>query len=505
MKKTVTVNLGGFVFHIDEDAYEKLQSYLHAVKKSIGNDESSDEIMNDIESRIAELFSEKANAQYGVVTVSEVNRIIQIMGEPAVYQTEEGAQNESKSAAHETNTDKTHKKLYRDTDNSVLGGVLSGLGHYFGIDPIWLRIIFAVLFFYFGTGILLYIILWVIMPAAKTTAEKLEMRQEPVNVQTIINTAEEGFENVKRQGRKYAPAVNTLARRLLGAIFMIIGCVGLLAALLTPLAVSQINYITLNNYQVAEILYGQFPKWSILLSLFFIVFIPACSFILFSIKLLYKNVINTKWLSFVFSIIWFLSLGYFVFAMIKTNHDDDQLLDQIFKNNYTIETTITGISLNNSEVLKVDFINDPRLNYINKTIESNADKYKANRNVKLYLVESHSDSLYYEVETYHFSNAEAEINFRGKSKTVELTQVPHTLDYFNEVTNNQLVLSNSFLETSVDDDIIENKVRIKLYVPANKKIEIDSKHIQHIENKKAIENGSHIYQFQNQQLKCTNC
>ncbi|MEL0241427.1 MAG: PspC domain-containing protein, partial [Flavobacteriaceae bacterium] len=156
MKKTININLAGFVFYIDEDAYETLQKYLNNIRTYLGNTEGREEIIDDIESRIAELFSEK---QKQVITLIEVNEVIEVMGQPEDYMSEE--EPEEKMASQQSN-----KRLYRDPDSTVLGGVCSGVGHYLNIDAVWIRLIFLAMV-WSGVSILFYFILWAIIPKAE--------------------------------------------------------------------------------------------------------------------------------------------------------------------------------------------------------------------------------------------------------------------------------------------------------------------------------------------------
>ena len=186
MKKTININLAGFVFYIDEDAYEALQKYLNNIRTYLGNTEGREEIIDDIESRIAELFSEK---QKQVITLNEVNEVIEVMGQPEDYMSEE--EPEEKTAGQQSS-----KRLYRDPDSTVLGGVCSGVGHYLNIDAVWIRLIFLAMI-WSGVSILFYFILWAIIPKAETTAQKLEMKGKAATFSNIEDYVRKGYENVK--------------------------------------------------------------------------------------------------------------------------------------------------------------------------------------------------------------------------------------------------------------------------------------------------------------------
>lgn len=186
MKKTININLAGFVFYIDEDAYEALQKYLNNIRAYLGNTEGREEIIDDIESRIAELFSEK---QKQVITLIEVSEVIEVMGQPEDYMSEE--EPEEKTAYQQSS-----KRLYRDPDGTVLGGVCSGVGHYLNIDAFWIRLIFLAMV-WSGVSILFYFILWAIIPKAETTAQKLEMKGKAATFSNIEDYVRKGYENVK--------------------------------------------------------------------------------------------------------------------------------------------------------------------------------------------------------------------------------------------------------------------------------------------------------------------
>ena len=198
MNKTVNINLGGMFFHIDEDAYQKLTRYFDAIKRSLSNSTGQDEIIKDIEMRVSELLTEKQKTEKHVVGLKDVDEVIAIMGQPEDYKIDDESPESNSSDFSSSKT----RKLYRDTENGMIGGVLAGLGHYFGIDKAWLRVILLILFFAWGIGFMAYIILWIVMPEAKSTAEKLEMTGEPVTISNIEKKVREEFENVSDKLKK---------------------------------------------------------------------------------------------------------------------------------------------------------------------------------------------------------------------------------------------------------------------------------------------------------------
>lgn len=181
MKTTKNISLGGYAFIVEEDAYNKLSSYTDAIKKGFANEVGGDEIQHDIELRIAEIFKDRLENRE-VLNVGDVEYMIQIMGEPSIYGEESNVNPNNEEEAH------VEKRFLRDPDRRVLGGVSSGIGAYFGIDPVWIRLAFLIALFGYGTGIGLYIILWIAIPEAKTTSDKLAMRGKAPNLSNITES-----------------------------------------------------------------------------------------------------------------------------------------------------------------------------------------------------------------------------------------------------------------------------------------------------------------------------
>jgi phage shock protein PspC (stress-responsive transcriptional regulator) len=194
MNKTISINLGGFFFHIDEDAYQKLSRYFDAVKRSLAPD-GREEIMKDIESRIAELFQERIQNDKQVIGLVEIDAVIAIMGQPEDYKIDEETTNASSSNTFYSKNNV--KKLYRDKENGIISGVASGFGHYLKIDPVWIRLLFVIIVVAgFGSPILIYLILMFIIPEAVTTSQKLEMKGEEITISNIERKVKEGIDDI---------------------------------------------------------------------------------------------------------------------------------------------------------------------------------------------------------------------------------------------------------------------------------------------------------------------
>ncbi|PLX12948.1 MAG: hypothetical protein C0594_01840, partial [Marinilabiliales bacterium] len=195
MKKTFTINLGGIVFQIDEDAFEKLKSYIDSITKNFENTDERDEIIADIEARIAELFSEKLNDHKQIIDISDVDEVISIMGSPEDISDEEN--DKSDHTEHKSNFG---KRMYRDPSNRVLGGVGSGMAAYFGTDRTFMRVLLLLTFFI--SGPIIYLVLWIVLPEAKTASQRLEMKGEPINISNIERSVKDEFNTVKNNFKK---------------------------------------------------------------------------------------------------------------------------------------------------------------------------------------------------------------------------------------------------------------------------------------------------------------
>jgi phage shock protein PspC (stress-responsive transcriptional regulator) len=201
MKRTFSVNLGNKVYNIDDDAYTRLKEYLDRIEGYFSDQKEREDIISDIEMRLSELFADRLGTDRQVITLNDVEEVTKVMGDPREIGGEkEQAENEPSSAPYEKRPGP--RRFYRDPDNRVIGGVCGGIGAYFDIDPVIVRVILALLFLVFGIGLLIYLILWIVVPEAKTTAQKLEMRGDTVNASNIGKFVKDEFESVKKSFRR---------------------------------------------------------------------------------------------------------------------------------------------------------------------------------------------------------------------------------------------------------------------------------------------------------------
>lgn len=483
MNKTVTANIGGFVFNIDEQAYESLQKYLTAIRHQMHSDDAS-EVMHDVEMRIAELFREKLNEyKREVINLTDVNDIISVMGEPEAYNTGETG-SETKNEEKSQDYDSTSRQIFRDPDDAVLGGICSGLGAYMGWDPLIIRLFFVLLFFGFGTGLLLYIILWIIVPEAKTASDRLRMRGEKINVENIkekFKDIKKDFEgNGKETGRKIKKGVHqlvdnfsetfgTLARvfSIILASMLFIGALAILFILIKMMLQSEIIYLFTHNnmysvtYEELETLFFNSPAQANLGYAGFVLLLLSISFglILAAIRLIFRvkiplvfKIINgtASTLAIIFIMICTMQIG-FDFSkdnayseMIKLNNPSDTLYIETFEDPYFSE----NIEYSDDILFETIKIDDGKIIF-------------GYPELKIKRTNSPEFEMIIEKEAH------------GSNKREALSRAEN-IHYKHQLSGSELKLAPYF-STSAKNKIRLQKVTVTLYVPKNKYVYMGKK------------------------------
>jgi phage shock protein PspC (stress-responsive transcriptional regulator) len=379
MNKTISVNISGFAFHIEEQAHETLSRYLKTIRGYFTSADGVDEIMADIEARIAEIFQERLADKRDVVDQADVNHAISILGQPEAFIDEESTGFQAEEPQHRTG----RKRIFRDPDNSTVAGVAAGIAAYFGWDPVWIRLVFVLLTIGGFAGIPIYIILWIIMPEAKTPSEKLEMRGEPVTVENIGKKVAESFENVKETvndltGKKGAGRssqrlkngieylVNLIVRiavlffkaiaKLIGAILVIIGVVFLFVIVMMLFGdVSSIN-ISGDSFQVqrfsdlTNLIFSYGTTTGLFMAgLILTVAIPILALLYAGIKLLFNIKHQFKFTGLGLTLLWVVGICLLVFVGIRTGKDFGQ--QQSFSETIRLNEM-------HSDTLVLDIMND---------------------------------------------------------------------------------------------------------------------------------------------------
>src|SRR5690554_5687631 len=315
MKKTTTINLAGMVYHIEEDAFQILKDYLTDIKRVFSSQEGVEEMVADIESRIAELFQERLNKNKEVVTYADVEEVISIMGSPNQFDEDyDEAEYEENKSETQFNQKAESKRLYRDTDEGMLAGVSAGLGHYLNIDPVLIRVLWIVLVLVGGSGVLVYIIAWIAIPEAKTGFKRAS-------------------NSVKFTIEKGNGAITTVLRmisRLIGFVLIIGGIVSIVALVLVFITKS--NFVFVNGIPVfTDVKTGvglifedaTLAVWSI----FFVALIPIMFLIMLGEMLTLSGKKKSRAFILTLLVIWFAAIVTISVLGAKTGFD--------FKERYT--------------------------------------------------------------------------------------------------------------------------------------------------------------------------
>jgi len=337
MKKTVTANIAGIIFHIDEDAYDLLSRYLNTIRSRYDGTEGRDEIINDIETRISEILQTKINNAKQVISIEDVNNVIEIMGKPEQF---EGDEKSNNATDDET---RAYKKLYRDDDDKLIAGVCSGIAAYFNVDSLWIRIGFIATTLLFSTGLWIYLILWIIVPKARTTKEKLEMKGKKINISNIENTIREDLNDLKvkfndfkdeardtfkskkkRKGidkffyflflliKYFAKSIGIV----LGVIFIFVGIflfIGFISSFFSTFPIHfGIHDINMGNISVPALLNLFYPSdffiYVSIIGIIFLIATPLIMFIYYGFKLVFGLKYHSKLIGFTSFSLWIIGL-----------------------------------------------------------------------------------------------------------------------------------------------------------------------------------------------------
>ncbi len=519
MNKTVNINLGGMFFHIDEDAFQKLTRYFDAIKRSLSNSNGQDEIIKDIEMRIAELITEKHINDKQVINLREVDEVIAVMGQPEDYRIDNDNQEAQKA---NFNTNRNTKKLYRDKDKAIIGGVAAGLGHYFGIDAVWLRILLVILVFAgFGSGIVAYIVLWVIMPEALTTTEKLEMTGEPITISNIERKVREEFENVSdkiknanydEMGKQVKTGAERLANNLgeiLGAFFKVfskvIGVVLVISALpvivLLLIGVFTLGSSTFIDFPWQNFIevgnYSNYPLWSFGLLMFFAVGIPFFFLMLLGFKLLISNMSSIGNVAkYTLLAVWIISIGILISIGIN------QLTEFATTGRVVQKQTI---ALKPNDTLLIKFKHN---DYYSKDVNDNSDFLITLDSANTKVIYSNEVSLNIIKTDEKLPYIQIEKQAKGKSLS-EAKKTAEKINYKFKIEGNRLILDN-YLLTEFKNKYRDQEVEITLYLPKNLVFKADSSIQNYDRSDDAFFNmhyssGNYIYKVGENQVKCLNC
>lgn len=474
MKKTIQIHIGGRQFQINEDAFAKINNYLDSLKAHFASEGASGkEIIEDIENRIAELFEDRISESKQVITLKDVEEIINTLGKIEDFEYSEKSEEEYKTYER-----KRSRRLFRDPDHYYFGGVASGLGAYFHIDPLWIRLLFIILFFIKFLGPVIYIILWIAMPKARNTAEKLQMKGMPVNLSNIkesVNTeyqkVKSGLKNISNShgASKLGDLIENLARTfaliivaifkfiiaVIGIGFIVAGSIFLVSLLF--LLFGHFNFFSdfniwsgLNFPDLAQ-LFPDVAQYNLLaISLLLVVLIPVIIMVYQGIKIIFNirtrhNVLRAFTLT-----TWILALILFITLVIANS------------SNFAVEASGT-------EVLTIDNKSYPRL-YIDVRDNSSGKRFTNYRIFRHNFKYNNFDETLYKrpaLTIRHSGDSETLLTINKKATNVG---IKHAQDYLRrmyyhwEQIDSVLYLDKYFY-TDIEDFWMFPQIYLDLKIP----------------------------------------
>ena len=330
MNKTVTITISGIIFHIEEDAFEVLQNYIFAIKVAFKQTESGSEIVLDIEARIAELLQGRITPGKQVLVLADVQVVMETMGRPEEFASSEEDMGAASGKTTSPPSEKIKRRLFRDPDERTVGGVCSGLAAYFDIDVAWVRLATFLLIFFGGLSLWVYLILWLVIPEARSTADKFAMRGEPANINTIFRSFQQEAEYVKERINKYGQDFKdsgdgrtllqkfnfflhksfSLLSRLFGLFFVLIGAALLIAygASLTGISIADKD-VVFENWRHS--IFATSSDYTLaIVAIALLLGIPVLMLLNGGITLLFHLRYRNRWLNRSLGTLW--TIGFFV-------------------------------------------------------------------------------------------------------------------------------------------------------------------------------------------------
>ncbi|MEM1259952.1 MAG: PspC domain-containing protein [Bacteroidota bacterium] len=487
MNKTVNINLANTFFHIDEEAYNKLRRYLEAIKRSFSGTAGSDEIIADIEARIAELFSEKMEHERQVITQKEVDAVINVMGQPEDYMVDEDIfEDEPISKSKRATSTSRVKKLYRDTETKYIGGVCAGLEYYLGFDALWIRLIFILLAVFTGFGLIAYILLWILVPEASTTSQKLDMRGEPINISNIERKVKEGFDDVadkvknvdyEQVGNKVKSSSKTffdtigdifmflfkVFGKFIGILLIVIGAatlIGLFVGLVTVGVIDVVHFPGVDFYDIVNTTGA--PVWLVSILLFFTIGIPFFFVLYLGLKILVNNLKSIGNIA-KFSLLglWLLSIGILIALGVRQAAAHAFTGTTTINEAFALEQATDTILIRMNSAESIDY--DNRFNF-----DDLAMVYDEDGTALLY-----SEDVRFDIK----KSADSILRLKIKkdadgSSFEEARERSSNIDYGYAFSTNELVL-NDFLTSDISEKIRNQEVRNIVYIPEGSVLKFD--------------------------------
>ncbi|MBN1251493.1 MAG: PspC domain-containing protein [Bacteroidales bacterium] len=484
MKKTIRINISGLIFNLDEDAYGKLQHYLNSITNKFLNTEDGNEVIADVESRIAELFNEKVGDRKEVINMEDIDYIIEIMGKPEDFEEYFDEEVENKGVKYKSS--KSNRRVYRDPDNRVLSGLSAGIAAYLGIDPVIVRVVFVLATLFYGASLLIYILLWIIIPEAKTTSQKLEMRGQDVNLSNIEKSIKDEFTNVKSNFSKWqnSPSYSRFSENVASIINLIlkIGLIALKVVLViigiylfvvslgvlggltgvfffndTIISPFTWNDMSFSFSDFVNLFADSFTAVVGIISVYLLIIIPALWVIYLSLKLIFRFKVRTKAIGIIAAAIWVVSFVVIFAVATRTayNFKSDADISKKYDINY------------NSDTLFLELINSDKQFYTKNVKGEFGSVYVDFENdLKL----SGKPRLFIEKSETAKTTIEVIKESRGMTKKQAYDYVKNI--NYDWLQNDSLLKFNSYFDISDVNKIRGQKVNVYLKIPIGKVVYI---------------------------------
>ncbi len=491
MKKTFKIHIRGYIFNIEEDAYDLLDNWLQKVAKQYENEEGGDEIVNDIETGAADIFNKEIDIETGVITIKTVNKVIQIMGNPEEFESGEFSSSDKTFEQNSVHYDaKTNKRFYRDQDQKILGGIASGISHYFGLDVTLIRILFIAGSFIGGIGVLLYLMLWAFIPAAETSSQKLEMKGEPVNISNIEKIIKTEFDNIKENFKNHADSagikkiketikniaeiiVNTITiifkgiSGIIGFVFIFTGIISLIVLFNfifyhSSSGLTFYGFETLQFYKFFNLIPLPFSTLTTAIGFFLLMAVPLSALIYLGLRVIFR--FNEQYGK-VFKIT---SIGLWIIAWIISGWTALHFLNQ-FNSEYT-QTKTYNIEPAKSDILYLKLnqsyhgnnISDSNIETGNYKIKEAGNVYQLFGKPELNIIKGNQPEIKLKMMYSATGNSE-------KDAALKIAQI----NYFWNQQSDTLIYAPYFSINGINK-IFRRDLLMTLEIPEGKSINIDS-------------------------------
>jgi len=514
MKKTNTINLGGIIFHIEEDAFTQLQTYLNDIRKHFSTYEGQDEIVNDIESRIAEIMKEK---KISIITSPDVDDVIAIMGKPEEYGVD-GTEDDF----NETSTIKSKtKRIFLHPDEKVIGGVSGGLGVYFNVDPVLFRLGFALTMLLGGFGFFVYLILWIAVPEADSTSDRLKMEGKPITANAIgkaISTqVEKGLEpgrgkNVLKKVFSFLGDIFNFLFEILKNLFTILGkiikplmgvlllCIGLISAIALSFFIvittglgfkSEFSVMT----YTLESFFSHFPLPQIFVFLGVILFIgiPLFQIIYLGLRLMFNMAKQSNAVKGTLLSLWIVGLLFMIFFGFcsatlfseSARKESDFTLHQVSSDTLNLKLALHDYFYWNERDTKI--------------IESENGAFRLASNIQLNIRSSGDTLFHLNVE----KRAHASSYYDAKDYAENIS--------YNFLEDQSSLFFDQYFKVPANNPYQQQDVKLTLFIPIGKSVYLDEKlkyfiyDIRNVHRTHDREMVGHFWRMTKRGLACLSC